>query len=79
VGAVVVSWPFFVLPEKERATAITATNDLFAAVGNLHLSVLRVAVRGVGAVTREAVRVAEAAAPAVQRSTAKVPIETNAR
>lgn len=76
VGALMVSWPFYILPVKERDDAIRATTQLFTAVGELHLSLLRTAARGLGMAARELTRPAGTEAPAATKAAAKVPIES---
>lgn len=76
VGALMVSWPFYILPAKERDDAIAATTQLFTAVGELHLRVLRGAVRGLGIAARELTRPATKDTPAPSKPAAKIPIET---
>lgn len=76
VGTLMVSWPFYLLPEQERDDAIAATNHFFTAVGELHLSVVRAAVRGLSAATREITKGASEQAPSAAKTTTRVPIET---
>ncbi len=47
-----VTLPLSVLPVKPREEATAAVTNLFKAVGDLHLSVLKTAVDGVGSATR---------------------------
>lgn len=67
VSALVVSLPFYVLPDKEREDAVAATTQLFTAVGELHLRLVRTAARGLGAAARQLTRPAEGKAPAATR------------
>lgn len=78
VGALMVSWPFYILPAKERDNAIAATTQLFTAVGELHLSFLQAAARGLGLAARELARPAAEDASAPHASPVRVPIETSA-
>jgi hypothetical protein len=77
VGALMVSWPFFMLPARERDYVIDATTRLFTSVGELHLSVLRAAARGLGVAARELTRPAGADTSAAPKAAARVPIETS--
>ncbi len=76
VGALMVSWPFYILPTKERDDAIAATTQLFTAVGKLHLDVLRAAARSLGIAARELTSPADAGTPTAPKATTKIPIET---
>lgn len=76
VGAMVVSLPFYILPAKERDDAISATTQLFTAVGDLHLSLLRGAVHGVGIAARGLASATGADGAAPHVTVTKVPIES---
>lgn len=76
LGTLMVSWPFYILPDKERDDAIAATTQLFTAVGDLHLSFVRAATRGLGLVAREITKSNGAEAPATTKAVSRVPIET---
>lgn len=75
VGALMVSWPFLILPDKERDDAVGAATQLFTAVGDLHLGLVRTAARGLGLAARQLTRPAGGEAPAPHPTTTKVPIE----
>lgn len=77
VSATVVSLPFYLLPQQARHEAIESTTELFNAVGTLHLNLVRAAISGLGAATRELNRaINEPGAPATRGAT-RVPIETS--
>lgn len=59
LGIAAVGWPLYLLPPRVRHDAIDATTDLFSAVGALHMSFARAAIRGVQAATRELNRVVD--------------------
>ncbi|NCC36135.1 MAG: hypothetical protein EOM24_29595 [Chloroflexia bacterium] len=77
MGVLAVSWPFYFLPAKERDDAIATTTRLFTSVGELHLNLVRNALRSLGDAVREVSKPADApTATAPHRTTTKVPIET---
>jgi hypothetical protein len=53
VSALVVSLPFIILPDKEREDAVAATTQLFTAVGELHLRLVRATARGFSNAARQ--------------------------
>lgn len=77
IGVAMVSWPFYLLPSKARNDAIDATTDLFKTVGELHMSLVKAAVRGISAAARDLSQVAAEPAAATHTTATRVPIETN--
>lgn len=76
VSAAVVSLPFYLLPQQTRTEAIDATTDLFVAVGDLHLNLVRAAVSRFGVAARELTRTVGEPAPRASKTVTRVPVET---
>jgi hypothetical protein len=76
VSAFVVSWPFYILPVDSRKEAIQATTNLFEAVGELHLELVKTVLSGLSAVTRELGRAVSEPGPLSSKPSTKIPIET---
>lgn len=79
VSAFVVSWPFYILPTDTRKEAIQATTNLFEAVGELHLGLVKAVLSGLSAATRELGRVVNEPGPSSQKMSTKIPIETGTK
>ncbi|PDW03497.1 hypothetical protein [Candidatus Viridilinea mediisalina] len=78
VGATVVTWPFYLVPNAARKEAYDTTNDLFQAVGRLHLGLVKSVVNSVGVTTHQlsqAIR-ESGTTPVKPKTPTKVRIET---
>ncbi|RRR69336.1 MAG: hypothetical protein EI684_15905 [Candidatus Viridilinea halotolerans] len=77
-GATLVTWPFYVMPNEARKEAFDTTNDLFQAVGRLHLGLVKSVADSVGMATRQLGASLRAAntKPVGTRPPTKVQIET---
>lgn len=73
VGTAIVGWPFYLLPAKDRENALEATNNLFKAVGTLHLGFVKAVATGIGATTRELGKIVTAPARPEAKATAGTP------
>lgn len=77
MGAMMVAWPFYLLPPDARDDAIQATTRLFESVGRIHLGLVRAAWGSLSAATGALARGGDHQAHPASRSVTKVPIETS--
>jgi hypothetical protein len=74
VGTALVGIPFLLLPQKNRDEAMEATNNLFNTVGDIHLSLTKSVVDGVGSAVRSVVNNAGSSG---SRTPTKVTVDTD--
>lgn len=77
MGALMVSWPFYLLPPDARDDAIQTTTRLFESVGKIHLGLVKAALGSLNAATDAIFRSGDGPTHAGNRTVMKVPIETS--